>query len=75
MKTQVNKIVLPGNDTIVEVSFDGDVVTAVSINDTPVIVSPDLEKGDIVVKHGGTRDAYMLTDSFDTVRRWLKLLE
>jgi|HubBroStandDraft_2_1064218.scaffolds.fasta_scaffold01894_4 hypothetical protein len=73
MTSQTNKIVLRG--TIVEVSLDGDQVVALNINGAPVIVSPEVEKGDIVVRRGGTLDAYILTDSFDTVRRALKLLE
>jgi hypothetical protein len=73
MTTKTSKLVLRG--ATVEVSLDGDEIVALNINGTPVIVSPDVEKGDIVVRRGGTSDAYILTDSFDTVRRALKLLE
>jgi hypothetical protein len=32
-------------------------------------------RADIVVKRGGTSEAYIKTDSFETVKRALKLLE
>ena len=73
MSTQTNKIVLRG--TSVEVSLDGDEVVALTVNGTPVFESPYVEKGDIVVKHAGTPEAYIATDSFETLRRALKLLE
>jgi hypothetical protein len=75
MTAQISKIVLPGHGPTVDVSFDGDEIVALNINSYPVIVGPDVEKGDIVVKRGGTSDAYILTDSFDTVKHALKLLE
>jgi hypothetical protein len=74
MTINISKLFL-NSGPVVEVSRDGDVVVAVSINGIPVVVSKNVEAGDIVVKHGGTSGAYILTDSFDTVRRALKLLE
>jgi hypothetical protein len=72
---QVSKIVLPRRGPSVEVEFDANGVDAVSINGLPVIVSPTAEKGDIKIMRGKTADAYILTDSYETVRRALKLLE
>jgi hypothetical protein len=63
MPDQTNKIVLPRRGPTVVVSFDEDQISAVTINGHPVIVSTDVEKGEIVVKRGGTSDAYILTDS------------
>jgi hypothetical protein len=54
--TTINRVILPDGPTV-HVSFDEDEVAAVTINGHPVIVSPDVEKGDIVVKRGGTNDA------------------
>ena len=70
-----NFVKLPRRGPTVEVTIEGDEITTLSVNGTPVIVSPDVEPGDIVVKRGGTQEAYIKTDSFDTVKRALKLLE
>jgi hypothetical protein len=75
MSDQTNKIVLPRRGPTVVVSFDEDQISAVTINGHPVIASPDVPKGEIEVKRGGTSDAYIMTDSFDTVKHALKLLE
>ena len=70
-----NFVKLPLHGPTVEVIFEGDKITALSLNGHPVFVSPYVEKGDIVVKQGGTPEVYILTDSFETVYRALKLLE
>jgi len=70
-----NFVKLPRRGPTIEVTFEGDEITTLYVNGTPVIVSPDVEPGDIVVKLGGTPEAYIMTDSFDTVKNALKLLE
>jgi len=75
MDNRVSKIVFPHRGPNVEVTVDENGVEAVSLNGLPVIVSPTAEKGDIKIMRGKTADAYILTDSYETVRRALKLLE
>lgn len=70
-----NVIKLPRRGPTVDVIFEGDEITTLRVNGVPVILSSDVDPGDIVVKGSGTPEAYILTDSFDTVKRALKLLE
>jgi hypothetical protein len=70
-----NSVKLPRRGPTIEVTIEGDEITTLYVNGVPVIVSPDVEKGDIMVKRGGTPEAYIMTDSFETLKRALKLLE